>query len=314
MEFINYDNESVSIHFETDNGQHYIDAFVEATCSTAFLEFAKNLAKIYNYEIRFEVVALKEGGVIKDFQILWKEKSVKQAFYSTLITILLLNPLSHLGEKWIDSIFEDKELTELQKEALKLEIEQRKLEIEGNYALIKKQSDFYKAALKDQSIAGISFISSQNNKTHNSSTVKRSEFENYILESNVLDPEEIEDSIIVIDSPVLTDKKYKWKGTYNGNPITFNITDNEFLVKVRSGIYSFKSGMVIKCNLHYKRILNEEGEIKNSEYVVKEVYELIEGEQVTKTDKGNKRDFKKKQDVSPNLFTILEDENHKNNV
>ena len=148
--FVDIDNDAISIHFETDNDQHFIDAFVEASCSTAFLEFARHLAKIYNCEIKVETAVLREGSVIKDFKILWKEKSVRKTFYATLLTLLFYNPCNHLLEKGIDRLFEDTELTELQKEALRLEIEQRKSELESCYSLVKKQSDFYKSASKDE--------------------------------------------------------------------------------------------------------------------------------------------------------------------
>lgn len=254
--YINVDNDAVSIHFETDQNQHFIDAFVEASCSTAFLEFAKHLAKIYNCEIKVDTTALREGSVIKDFQILWKEKSVRKAVYAALLTLLFYNPCNHLLEKGIDKLFEDTELTELQKEALRLEIEQRKTELETNYALVKKQSDFYKAASKDESISGITLNFSSNNDNFSTPTVKRSSFDAYILDSNKLDPEIKEDAIVIIDSPVISERNYKWRGTYNGIPISFNVLDAEFLVKVRAGIYVFKAGMAIKCQLKYNRTIH----------------------------------------------------------
>lgn len=97
--YLNFDKEVVSVHFETDNNQHFIDAFVEVACSTAFLEFAKQLAKIYNCEIKFETTALREGSVIKDFRILWKEKSIRVTIYGAILTALFYNPINHLLEK-----------------------------------------------------------------------------------------------------------------------------------------------------------------------------------------------------------------------
>ena len=307
--FVDIDNDAISIHFETDNDQHFIDAFVEASCSTAFLEFARHLAKIYNCEIKVETAVLREGSVIKDFKILWKENSVSKTFYASLLTLLFYNPCNHLLEKGIDRLFEDTELTELQKEALRLEIEQRKSELESCYSLVKKQSDFYKSASKDESIEGISLSVSSNNSHSGfrTPTIKRSSFDEYILDSNKLDPEINDAAIVIIDSPVISDKNYKWRGTYNGVPISFNIQDSEFLVKVRAGIYVFKAGMAIKCQLKCNRSINENGDIIASDYLVQEVYELISGVAIEITSAGKRKEQKKVQDISPNLFTYLDD-------
>ncbi len=114
-------------------------------------------------------------------------------------------------------------------------------------------------------------------------------------------------AIVIIDSPVISDKNYKWRGTYNGMPISFNIHDSEFLVKVRAGIYVFKAGMAIKCQLKYNRSLNENGDIVTADYLVQEVYELISDVTIEITATGKRKGQKKVQDNSPNLFTYLED-------
>lgn len=304
--YLNFDKEVVSVHFETDNNQHFIDAFVEVACSTAFLEFAKQLAKIYNCEIKFETTAIREGSVIKDFRILWKEKSIRVTIYGAILTALFYNPINHLFEKGIDKLFEDTELSDLQKESLRLDIEKKRCELESNYGLIKKQSDFFKAASKDDAITGIYFTSSRCDDRFSTPTIYRSSFESYVLDSNQLEPEELEEAIVVIDSPVITEKDYKWRGTFNNTPISFNVQDSEFLVKVRAGIYTFKAGMAIKCKLKYNRLLNDEGDVKMSDYVVKEVYELVVDSQNIVTDKGKRKEAKRQQDSAPNLFTYLD--------
>ena len=97
--FVDIDNDAISIHFETDNDQHFIDAFVEASCSTAFLEFARHLAKIYNCEIKVETAVLREGSVIKDFKILWKKKKRKKNFLCDLTYSAFLQPMQSFIRK-----------------------------------------------------------------------------------------------------------------------------------------------------------------------------------------------------------------------
>ncbi len=134
-----------------------------------------------------------------------------------------------------------------------------------------------------------------------------SKFYRTAIDSNKLDPEINDAAIVIIDSPVISDKNYKWRGTYNGIPISFNVQDSEFLVKVRAGIYVFKAGMAIKCQLKCNRSINESGDIIASDYLVQEVYELISGGAIEITTAGKRREQKRVQDSSPNLFTYLDD-------
>lgn len=79
------------------------------------------------------------------------------------------------------------------------------------------------------------------------------------------------------------------------------------MVKVRAGIYVFKAGMAIKCQLKYNRTINENGEIIESDYLVQEVFELINDAVIEITNLGKRRIQKKAQDNAPNLFTYLDE-------
>lgn len=79
------------------------------------------------------------------------------------------------------------------------------------------------------------------------------------------------------------------------------------MVKVRAGIYVFKAGMAIKCQLKCNRSINESGDIIASDYLVQEVYELISGGAIEITTAGKRREQKRVQNSSPNLFTYLDD-------
>ena len=64
--------------------------------------------------------------------------------------------------------------------------------------------------------------------------------------------------------------------------------------------------MAIKCKLKYNRSINDNGEVKEYEFVVKEVYELIADAEVTITNNGRRKNAKQQLDNSPNLFTGIE--------
>lgn len=65
--------------------------------------------------------------------------------------------------------------------------------------------------------------------------------------------------------------------------------------------------MAIKCQLKCNRSINENGDIIASDYLVQEVYELISGVAIEITSAGKRKEQKKVQDISPNLFTYLDD-------
>lgn len=65
--------------------------------------------------------------------------------------------------------------------------------------------------------------------------------------------------------------------------------------------------MAIKCQLKYNRTINENGEIIESDYLVQEVFELINDAVIEITNLGKRRIQKKAQDNAPNLFTYLDE-------
>lgn len=55
------------------------------------------------------------------------------------------------------------------------------------------------------------------------------------------------------------------------------------------------------------RTINENGEIIESDYLVQEVFELINDAVIEITNLGKRRIQKKAQDNAPNLFTYLDE-------
>jgi hypothetical protein len=87
---------------------------------------------------------------------------------------------------------------------------------------------------------------------------------------------EIENAIIEIISPVLKSGKFKWKGIYNGEVLSFNMLAEDFKQMVQNRTVEFKNGTTIRCHLEIKRKLNSEGEEENTDYNIIAVHEFFD--------------------------------------
>ena len=101
-------------------------------------------------------------------------------------------------------------------------------------------------------------------------------FKTFILKSDQLAPHVLENVLIQIISPVLITGKYKWKGVYNGSPISFSMKSDEFISMVQSGKVEFKSGTTINCTLEIEKKINSEGLEKVTSYNIMQVGSYVE--------------------------------------
>ena len=140
----------------------------------------------------------------------------------------------------------------------------------------------------------ISALDSENNQVISERTVARSDFEKYVLLDNSLPTETVEPATIEIVAPVLREGNYKWKGIYDGELISFSMTDADFKNSVHQEQVAFQHGSCIKCVLHIHKKVNEVGEVEITGYSVITVLEKSDGGIVTETPQGKKhRAYKK---------------------
>ena len=118
--------------------------------------------------------------------------------------------------------------------------------------------------------------------------IPKSDFYKYILSTNDLPDEVIETAEIEIVAPVLREGRYKWKGIYQDELISFNMGDSEFKDDVLSKQVSFQHGAIIQCVLKISRELDESGEIVTNGFTVNTVISKIDGEQVNETSQGRR--------------------------
>ncbi|MEE9337580.1 MAG: hypothetical protein V3U87_05830 [Methylococcaceae bacterium] len=138
--------------------------------------------------------------------------------------------------------------------------------------------------------------------------VQRSEFNKFILSTHTINPIIIEDAIIEIVSPVLKEGKYKWKGVFENEPLSFEMLDNEFIGQVLREEVFFQHGTYIECVLYINRKLDEVGEIIVTGYSVTTVIRKYNDRQSIETRQGRSyKHTKKHRDGQTDLFKDVEE-------
>ncbi|MFD0931298.1 hypothetical protein ACFQ0R_01670 [Psychroflexus salinarum] len=276
-----------------------MNAYVENKCEYELLGIIKEISKVYNVKITIETEPFGSGGLIKWLKVVSKDENknatITTAFIIFLVTTILLSPITKITDHLIDKLFEDTELTELQKEKLRLEINQLRenaslqaKHLEQNSLIKKKKSNFYESLEHYSKVKQVSYTVSNNEKEKKSieKFVDRAEFKKFILTSDDIDPIKIEKAEIEIISPVLKKGKYKWTGYFKSEPISFSMQSHEFKSLVQTGEIEFKNGSSINCSLTIKRKIDNEGIEKIVGYEVDRVNFYFQNDKPIETSEG----------------------------
>lgn len=318
------DGNAIEVHYWFRDGSHLMDAYIQNRCEYELLGILKEISNTFKFEIIVETEPFDNGGLRRWFRLASREENRKATITTALITALLtaviITPLStsisKLTEKVIEKIFEDPEIKVLEKEKLKLEIEKLKQEtgqniqsLENNNVVKKKRSNFYDFLEKYPKVDKVTFTVSDNNKTTiDEKTVIRTSFKEFILVSDELEPEEYDDVVIEIISPVLKKGNYKWIGIYKGEPVPFSMNSKEFKELVQQGQVQFKNGTSINCSLTIKKKVNNEGVEKVANIEVNRVNHYFENDKPIETPEG--RTHRKKKEAEKQQLKIFADNNN----
>jgi hypothetical protein len=179
--------------------------------------------------------------------------------------------------------------------SLKQEVDALKLAdvlngLDTNIKVTRFKSNFYTHLNNYKKVIQISTtpLSDENEPVEQPKTILREQFSEFIIESDELDPESIEEATIEIVSPVLRKGKYKWKGLYLGENIDFYMKDNEFKELIYGKKISFQTGVCIECNLEINKRIDDLGNIQITNYSVIAVLKYTEGTAQIETENGRK--------------------------
>lgn len=312
---------AIELHYWFNDGSHTMNAMQFNKCEHEFLGIVNEITSKLKLDVEVVVEPIGEGGIRSWFKFVGNHKDeLKIQFVIYLCTSVMLTPLttalSTLTEKGIEYIFEDSKIRELKKEKeiaeLERDIEKARQEtkkysqdIDEN-VIRKKKSNFYETVSKTTKIDKISCSSldSQRNVIY-SDDVERASFCNYVLASDDVEPEEIEDATIEIISPVLKKGRYKWTGIYKDDVIHFYMKSQDFKNMVQQGKVVFKNGTTILCTLEIKKKMNAEGQVYVSGCDVVFVDSFFDNEHPVETNEGKKK--RAKQDAEAMQLNLFSD-------
>ncbi|MEA5098919.1 MAG: hypothetical protein VB011_00170 [Bacteroidales bacterium] len=292
---------SIELHYWFDDDSHSMDAVIRNSCEREFLAMIKTFSEELNIQIKVDVEAKEEGGIIEWYNFITSSDGVKLYSLGTFVLQIIQIFLTRKSKL-------DKEEQRLKIELLKIQIEnarneakQKNIEIsditdkklieliDDNIKLKKQRSNFYQKLEKETKVETIEVtIAESKDNIICTEGVQRKDFSLYILESNELDPIDIEDAVIEIISPVLKKGKDKWTGIYNGEKIMFTMHSNEFKTLVQIGDVVFKNGASINCYMQIKKEIDNEGNIRIKSYDVIRVNSHFINDKPVETPEGKR--------------------------
>lgn len=294
----------VELHYYLGDDSHQMDAFVFNKCEGEVLKIIRQIGYYLKIDLDPQVEPRAEGG-LKDIISFVKG----HPFLLGVASGVLINVLSNFATI-------DRELINLQKENLRLEIEKkqqdlylkRKQLMDGDQAIIESligdtlflltheyrtvraRSDFYKKLMGYRKVIQFSGqqLNGYNQPQADPCYVMRDDFHKFILSTDDVPSEILEDVLIEIVSPVLKKGPFKWKGVCEGNTIDFYMKDKDFKDQVFNQKMSFANGVKLRVVLEISRKMNEVGEIYDSGYSAVTVLSHGTEDGFSVTPQGNK--------------------------
>lgn len=310
------------IHYYLANDSHAMDAFIRNKCEAELLAIFQEVCTTLGTSIRIESVPHEQGGLRESWKV-YGDNSVQINTTLAILAVLISvvgTALSRIPVSDPEKDEREKTIQELTIEEKRLAIEERRINLERlrkemkdgqpmpetiekaaksvelNLKIQSRRSNFYRQLSNYEKVTAVGFsaIDSSNNDVIREHLVPRSDFRMYVLVDNSLPMETVDGATIEIVAPVLKEGNYKWKGIYEGESISFSMTDAEFKNAVLLEQVAFQHGSCINCVLQIHRKFNEIGEIEITGYSVVTVLDKTDGGQTNETPQGKKhRAYKK---------------------
>lgn len=300
--------EKLELHYYLNNESHTMDALVRNKCEAELLAIIFEISDLLGIKGIVETGAYQEGGLKEIWTFIGRNNN-----QITLLIILLTLILSRIPLSDPEQDALTKEVTKLTIDEKKLSIAKLKLElkdgqvknetadaaasaISNHLKIAARKSNFYKYLAGYEKVTGVGLLplDKHNQPTADAKYVPRSDFKNFILFTNSLPTEIVEDAQIEIISPVLKEGNYKWKGVYQDAPISFSMNDAEFKDSVLREEISFQHGSIIECVLSIQRKFDEIGDVVITGYSVATVIQKTDGTTSLETLQGKRFKARKK--------------------
>lgn len=258
-----------------DDDVHKMDAFSRNECEKQFLKAINHLQKYLGCKISIDVQVKKEGGVIDTYQVICEEiltnPSITFVFGAVFNAFInnFFRPNINSSEETKNNL-ENLEKTKQLIESGVITSENFESIFANDRYIKKRKSIFFKEA---QKIPDIKQIAAESPQLQAPITIPVSDFNNYVT-TDIFDTiTEAKEARIYIIAPILDKgRKDLWKGIYRGESILFRMLDHNFKNQVAEGIFTFKNGTYIECDLEITKI--EDDERVDVKYVVMKVLKI----------------------------------------
>lgn len=290
--------QKLELHYHLKEKSHSMDAVVRNKCEAEVLAVFVEIARTIGIDAAIESTAYTEGGLREIWDFISKNNNNLTLILAIIVFIFSRVPVS------------DPEMDSLNKEVARLTIEEKKLAIaklkseaeggaiseetlskgasvlEREVKIVARRSNFYKILVGYDKVTGVGLTPMALGVEEK--YVDRSDFGRFVLATNKLPVEVIDSAIIEIVAPVITEGNYQWKGVYQGEPISFAMTDDEFKVSVLTRHVTFQHGSSIECVLNIHRKFDAVGEVTITGYSVPTVLRITDGVSQIETIQGKR--------------------------
>ncbi len=290
MELIEKSN-SLQFHYFFKDNSHSIDSILRNECEKEILHIFKDVSETLGLKLSIETLPAEEGG----FKETWKFLG-KNSVQITLIASVAAIVISRFP-------VENKELTKLQIENLKLDNELKRKELEKlnldflqideelnretvrdsvelvnkNYKISWRKSNLYRKLNNYQKVDSVEVLRYDDEKPIGKPRkTPKQDFSKFILRTDELPKLELENAVIDVISPAIKKGKFRWKGFYNKEIINFLMDDSRFKEQVLHGDIHFSNKFSIEVKMTQNRKINQDGDIKATNSVVNKVIASIE--------------------------------------
>lgn len=310
----------LQFHYWFSDKKHTMDALVLNKCERELLELTRAVAKVSGVSVHMETEPMGKGGLKSWLTLIAKTPkktpAAKLALVNLLVAASLITPnqgsLAEALQSILDALAQGKEGDKAWYEQIKQDLKALKAEalamlpkLEQQAAIRKRRSTFYDLLRKYAKVKSfsVSLTDEARKLLLDEQMVERDQFKTFLLSSAAVAPQIIEQAQIEIISPVLVKGRHKWKGNYNGAPISFVMKSDDFMNMVQTGKVEFKSGSAITCTLEVEKKISSTGAERITGYNIIHVSAYAEnGKTIVTTEEKQKQ---KQQAVSKRQLDLF---------
>ncbi len=313
--------ELLELHYHLIGDSHAMNAVVRNKSEAEALAVCIYIAAELGIPLQLESSVFTKGGLKEIWQFIGKNNVQLSLLISVIVLVFSRVPVS---DSAMDAL--NKEVAKVTIEEKKLSIEKLKRELNSGYPeqetissvaheferdlkVATRRSNFYRGLLDYEKVTAAGFASAQDPQMIPvvENTVQRHDFSKFLLTSDTLPIEVVEEARIEIVSPVLKEGNYQWKGIYADQAIIFKMLDQVFKTAVLRRDISFQNGSTIECVLNIYRKFDKIGNVNITGCSVATVLSLSDGVKSQETLQGKRyRSNKRLIAAQGNLFDQIQ--------